>query len=52
MQQLGKKEFWFDSKDALVSKLLKVMDSKSTVLVKGSRFMKMEDIVNKLKVEK
>ena len=52
MQQLGKKEFWFDSKDALVSKLLKVMDSKSTVLVKGSRFMKMEDIVNKLKAEK
>ena len=48
MQQLDKKELWFDSKNTLMAELLKVMDYKSTVLVKGSRFMKMEDIVNKI----
>ena len=52
MQQLGKEEFWFDSNDALLRRLFKIIDSKSTVLVKGSRFMKMEDIVSKLRTGK
>ena len=52
MQQLGKEEFWFDSKDALLRKLFKIIDPKSTVLVKGSRFMKMEHIVSKLRTGK
>ena len=48
MQQLDKNEFWFESKNALLSKLLKIIDSKSIILVKGSRFMKMEEIVNEI----
>ena len=48
MQQLDKNEFWFDSKEALLSKLLKIIDSKSIILVKGSRFMRMEEVVSKI----
>ena len=48
MQQLGRNKFWFDSKESLLSKLIKIITKKSIVLVKGSRFMKMEDIVNKI----
>ena len=48
MQQLDKNEFWFDSKEALLSKLLKIIDSKSIILVKGSRFMRMEELINKI----
>jgi len=48
MQQLGKENLWFETKEALVGKLLKIMKPKSTILVKGSRLMKMEDIVNKI----
>ena len=48
MQQLDKNEFWFDSKEALLSKLLKIIDSKSIILVKGSRFMRMEELVSKI----
>ena len=48
MQQLDKNEFWFDSKEALLSKLLKIIDSKSIILVKGSRFMRMEELISKI----
>lgn len=48
MQQLDKNGFWFDSKEALLSKLLKIIDSKSIILVKGSRFMRMEEVVSKI----
>tara|TARA_B110000003_G_scaffold75775_1_gene77370 strand:- start:3569 stop:4963 length:1395 start_codon:yes stop_codon:yes gene_type:complete len=48
MQQLGKDDLWFDSKEALVNMLLKIIKPKSTILVKGSRYMKMEDVVNKI----
>jgi len=48
MQQLDKNAFWFDTKDNLLEKLLKIIDSKSIILVKGSRFMKMEEVVSKI----
>jgi len=48
MQQLDKNKFWFDSKEALLSKLLKIIDSKSIILVKGSRFMRMEELISKI----
>ena len=48
IQQLDKNEFWFDSKEALLSKLLKIIDSKSIILVKGSRFMRMEELISKI----
>jgi UDP-N-acetylmuramoyl-tripeptide--D-alanyl-D-alanine ligase len=48
MQRLDKNKFWFDSKKALLSKLLKIIDAKSIVLVKGSRSMKMEELVSKI----
>ena len=48
MQQLDKNEFWFDSKEALLSKLLKIIDSKSIILFKGSRFMRMEELIGKI----
>ena len=48
MQQLGKNEFWFASKEALLSKLLKIIDAKSIILVKGSRFMRMEELISKI----
>ncbi len=48
MQQLDKNAFWFDTKDNLLKKLLEIIDSKSIILVKGSRFMEMEKIVSKI----
>jgi len=48
MEQLNKNEFWFSSKEALLSKLLKIIDAKSIILVKGSRFMRMEELVSKI----
>jgi len=48
MQQLGNEKLWFETKEALVNKLLKIMKPKSTILVKGSRFMEMEEVVNKI----
>ena len=48
MQQLDKNKFWFDSKEALLSKLLKIIDSKSIILIKGSRFMRMEELISKI----
>jgi UDP-N-acetylmuramoyl-tripeptide--D-alanyl-D-alanine ligase len=38
----------FASRDELVSSLLPLLDAETTVLVKGSRFMKMERVVEKL----
>jgi UDP-N-acetylmuramoyl-tripeptide--D-alanyl-D-alanine ligase len=48
MQQLGKDQLWFETKEALVSKLLGIIKPKAIILVKGSRFMKMEEVVNKI----
>ena len=48
MQQLGKDKFWFETKESLLKKLLKIIEPESNVLVKGSRFMKMEELVNKI----
>ncbi len=48
MQQLDKNEFWFGSKEALLSKLLKIIDAKSIILVKGSRFMRMEELISRI----
>ena len=42
----------FSSKEELVHALLPHLDEKTTVLVKGSRFMKMEEVVSKLVEEK
>ena len=41
------KNTWFNSKDGLVKYLYSCMKD-STILVKGSRSMKMEEIVEKL----
>ena len=48
LHQLNKNNFWFDSKEALLSKLLKIIDSKSIILIKGSRFMRMEELINRI----
>tara|TARA_B110001469_G_C9647147_1_gene327699 strand:+ start:4144 stop:5505 length:1362 start_codon:yes stop_codon:yes gene_type:complete len=48
MQQLGNDELWFETKEALVSILLKIIKPESVILVKGSRFMEMEEVVNKI----
>ena len=48
MKQLGEDKLWFATKEALLSKLFNIMKPKSTVLVKGSRFMRMEEIVHKI----
>ena len=48
MQQLDKNSFWFNTKDNLLKKLLEIIDSKSIILVKASRYMKMEEIVSKI----
>tara|TARA_B110000037_G_scaffold220734_1_gene289454 strand:- start:10714 stop:12075 length:1362 start_codon:yes stop_codon:yes gene_type:complete len=48
MQQLGNDELWFETKEALVSMLLKIIKPESIILVKGSRFMEMEEVVNKI----
>ena len=48
MQQLGNDELWFETKEALVSILLKIIKPESIILVKGSRFMEMEEVVNKI----
>ncbi|MBL8525721.1 MAG: UDP-N-acetylmuramoyl-tripeptide--D-alanyl-D-alanine ligase [Betaproteobacteria bacterium] len=44
----GKEGVHFVSRDELVSALLPQLDAQTTVLVKGSRFMKMERVVEKL----
>ncbi|MDB4040609.1 UDP-N-acetylmuramoyl-tripeptide--D-alanyl-D-alanine ligase [Methylophilaceae bacterium] len=48
MQQLGNDELWFETKEDLVSMLLKIIKPESVILVKGSRFMEMEEVVNKI----
>ena len=44
----GEKGVHFASRDELVSRLMPQLDAQTTVLVKGSRFMKMERVVEKL----
>lgn len=44
--KLGKKGIWFSSKSLLTEELLRRIDNKTTILVKGSRFMEMNKIVN------
>ena len=48
IKKLGEDKLWFETKEALLSKLFNIMKPKSTVLVKGSRFMRMEEIVHKI----
>jgi UDP-N-acetylmuramoyl-tripeptide--D-alanyl-D-alanine ligase len=40
-----KKNFWYSSKELLIESLKKNLKSNSIILVKGSRSMKMEDII-------
>ncbi|NQW35240.1 MAG: hypothetical protein HQ470_05460 [Methylophilales bacterium] len=39
---------WYESKEDLLDSLSKLMNEDSVILVKGSRFMKMEEIINKI----
>jgi len=48
IKQLGKKGMWFQSKTHLIEELIKLIDSKTTILVKGSRLMGMEQIISKI----
>ena len=47
----GKGAFHFDNYDDLEKSLVKILDKHSTVLVKASRSMKMERIVNTLMMD-
>ncbi len=49
-QQFGEGAIHFKSVDALIAALLPEIDSRTTVLVKGSRFMKMERVVEKIAI--
>lgn len=50
LKENGKtKTFWFENKEELSKELIKNIDASSIVLVKGSRYMKMETVVSKLK---
>ena len=51
MQNFGPQAFHFDSYEALNKALIKVLDDETTVLVKGSRSMQMERIVNMIAEE-
>ncbi len=42
---------WYDSQDSLLGELLPRLDANSNVLVKGSRSMRMERVVAKLRIE-
>ncbi len=48
IKQLGEKGMWFQSKTHLIEELIKLIDSKTTILVKGSRLMEMEQIISKI----
>jgi UDP-N-acetylmuramoyl-tripeptide--D-alanyl-D-alanine ligase len=50
VMQLAANAWHFDTVDELVEELVKHMDSTTTVLVKGSRFMKMERVVERIAV--
>ena len=43
---LGAKGRWYSSKEDLLTEVKKILKKNSVVLVKGSRFMQMEEIVN------
>ena len=45
---IGTKGFWYTSKETLLRDLKKKLQKDSVVLVKGSRVMRMEEIVNAL----
>ena len=40
--------FLFDDKNVLTDKLISIVDKKDVVIFKGSRGMKLEDVINKL----
>ena len=46
VQQFGSEGMHFDNYDALISALKKEVTPEATILVKGSRSMKMETVVN------
>jgi UDP-N-acetylmuramoyl-tripeptide--D-alanyl-D-alanine ligase len=46
-QQMGvKNSYLFDDKEILANKLLEITDSGDVVMFKGSRGMKLEDVIN------
>ena len=51
VMQLAAKAWHFDDVNELTEELLKHMDDSTTVLVKGSRFMRMERVVARLGAE-
>ena len=51
MQGFGDGAAWYDTPDSLVDALVPRLDTGSNVLVKGSRSMRMERVVAKLRIE-
>ncbi|MBR6876863.1 MAG: UDP-N-acetylmuramoyl-tripeptide--D-alanyl-D-alanine ligase, partial [Neisseriaceae bacterium] len=47
-KQFGENGLWFDEKTPLVASLIQHLPEKASILVKGSRFMQMETIVDAL----
>ncbi len=47
----SKKSFYFESKDDLINDLINYIEQGDVILVKGSRGMKMEDIIVKLRLQ-
>jgi UDP-N-acetylmuramoyl-tripeptide--D-alanyl-D-alanine ligase len=46
--QLGNNAFWFENKIKLIKSLKEKLEANSVILIKGSRFMKMEEVVASL----
>ncbi|MDO4998090.1 MAG: UDP-N-acetylmuramoyl-tripeptide--D-alanyl-D-alanine ligase [Neisseria sp.] len=51
-EKFGANGLWFAAKDPLIQVLSHDLPENAQVLIKGSRFMKMEEVVNALKLEK
>lgn len=47
----GENGFWFEDKQSLIAQLQKELSDQTTVLVKGSRGMRMEDVVRAVTIE-
>ena len=48
IDQLGNNAFWFENKIKLIKSLKEKLEANSVILIKGSRFMKMEEVVASL----
>jgi UDP-N-acetylmuramoyl-tripeptide--D-alanyl-D-alanine ligase len=51
LQDFGSDSFYFESHDELIDALMNHIDEDTTILIKGSRYMRMEKIVNALTEE-